>query len=388
MYEGNHRISLNMTKIGFDAKRAFHNFRGLGNYSRTLIESLYKYYPENEYYLFTPPFKDNRAVEWGRRNSLGKVITPGKSTGKLMSSAWRSLFLTSALEKNDIDIYHGLSHELPPRIGKSKIKSVVTIHDLIFMRYPEFFPGIDRWVYKKKFSASIEMADVVAATCIQTKNDLIELLKCPEDKIQVIYQSCNPDFYYSKPESEIESVKSRFELPEFYILYVGALEERKNVISLVKAFSRIKDHIPHELILVGRGKEYKKLIEKEIIDQGLQLRVKILENVENDDLPAMYQAASLFVFPSFFEGWGVPIVEALFSETPVITSKGSVFPESAGDYSLFIDPHSVEDLADKMEKVLFDEELQGQMTARGRIHAEKFHWKNTSGNLMQLYNSL
>lgn len=375
-------------KIGFDAKRAFHNFRGLGNYSRTLTESLFKYYPDSEYFLYTPRFKDQRAIDWGKKHSKAKVITPRKSNSKIISSAWRSLFLTPVLEKDGLDIYHGLSHELPPGIGKSKIKSVVTIHDLIFMRYPEYFPQIDRWVYRKKFKSATQMADKVVAICEQTKTDLIELLGCPEEKIEVIYQSCNPDFYSPKEESELERVREKFSLPEYYILYVGALEERKNALSLVKAFSRLKDHIPHELILVGRGKEYKREIEKEIIKQGLQLRVKILETVENDDLPAVYQAANLFVLPSFFEGWGVPIVEALFSETPVITSKGSCFPESAGDYSQFVDPNSIEDIAEKMEKVIFNEELQKEMIAHGRVHAEKFHWKNTSAHLMELYRGL
>ena len=375
-------------RIGYDAKRAFHNFRGLGNYSRTLLESLFKYYPDEDYYLYTPTYSDPRSTEWAKRNDRATIITPKTGKNKIMGTAWRSLFLTPQLEKNQLDIYHGLSHELPPGIGKSKIKSVVTIHDLIFMRYPEYFPKVDRWVYKKKFSSAIEMADRVVAICEQTKTDLIELLNCPEEKIHVVHQSCNPDFYGPKSEEQKEALKRKFDLPEFFILYVGALEERKNALSLVKAFSRIKDHIPHNLILVGRGKEYKKELEKEIVHQGLQLRVKILSNVENDDLPTMYQAADLFVFPSFFEGWGVPIVEALFSETPVITSKGSCFPESAGRYSQFIDPHSIEEIAEKIEKVLFDESLQKEMTSQGRIHAEKFHWKNTSENLMNLYQSL
>jgi len=375
-------------KIGYDAKRAFHNFRGLGNYSRTLIESFLKYYPDNEYHLYTPSFKDQRSLDWAKKHSKAKIITPKFGTNKIMASAWRSLFLTTIVEKDQLDIYHGLSHELPPGIGKSKIKSVVTIHDLIFMRYPEYFPRIDRWVYKKKFRASIEMADKVMAICEQTKIDLIDLLGCPESKIEVIHQSCNPNFYSPKEEFVLAKTREKFNLPEFYILYVGALEERKNALSLVKAFSRLKDHIPHELILVGQGKDYKKEIEKEIINQALQLRVKILDDVTTDDLPAIYQAANLFVFPSFFEGWGVPIVEALFSETPVITSQGSCFPESAGDYAQYIDPYSIEDIAEKIEKVLFDEELQQEMVYHGRVHAEKFHWKNTSSKLMNLYQGL
>ena len=112
-------------RIGYDAKRAFHNFRGLGNYSRTLLESLFKYYPDEDYYLYTPTYSDPRSTEWAKRNDRATIITPKTGKNKIMGTAWRSLFLTPQLEKNQLDIYHGLSHELPPGIGKSKIKSVV-----------------------------------------------------------------------------------------------------------------------------------------------------------------------------------------------------------------------------------------------------------------------
>lgn len=379
-------------KIGFDAKRVFHNFRGLGNYSRTLLEGLTSYYPNNDYVLFTPKFEEARAKEWHKRFENLTVVTPDNSLKKTFSSSWRSLFLANDIQKHGVEIYHGLSHEIPPGLRKRGIKSVVTIHDLIFMRFPEFFPWIDRQVYYKKFKFAVDNADLVIAICEQTKNDIIELLNCPAEKIRVSYQSCHPTFYSGVSSEDMERAKAKFGLKEHTILYVGAIEERKNAHLLVKAFARVKDLIPHQLILVGKGvgkgEEYKKKVQKEVISSGLIERVKFLDDVSHEELPALYQHADLFVYPSFYEGWGIPNVEALFSGTPVITSNVSSLPESAGPTSLLIDPHSVEELTEKMQEALFDDDLRERMIRQGLIFAENFHLSNTTKSLVDIYQEL
>tara|TARA_R110002072_G_scaffold534_7_gene4234 strand:+ start:134084 stop:135217 length:1134 start_codon:yes stop_codon:yes gene_type:complete len=375
-------------KIGFDAKRIFHNFRGLGNYSRTLVESLHKYYPEDSYYLFTPEFTDQRATAWEKRNSDLNVVRPKGVLDNTFSSAWRSLKLGDDIKKQELDIYHGLSHELPRNIKKANIKSIVTIHDLIFMRYPEFFSFIDRNVYKKKFQFAVDNADLVLAICEQTKSDIIEFLKVPEEKIKIAYQSCSPAFYSLLNEDQLYTSLFKYRLPEKYILSVGAVEERKNVKNLIKAFARLKDQIPHHLIIVGDGGEYKKECLRLVADFNLWERVSFLGHVKSEDLPAIYQAADLFVFPSLFEGWGIPIVESLFSDTPVITSEGGCFEESGGKYSKYINPENVDEIAEAMDLVLKDVDLRDNMIRRGRLHAEKFHWKNTASEMNEIYKSL
>ena len=375
-------------RIGYDAKRIFHNFRGLGNYSRIVLESFLKYYPENEYHLYTPPIKDKRALEWQKRFNQVNIHTPEGFLNKNFTPAWRSLFLSKDIKRDDLDLYHGLSHEIPPGLNRLKTKSIVTIHDLIFLRYPDFFPWVDRQVYLKKFSHSCEQADIVVAICEQTKIDLMEFLKVPEDKIRIVYQSCNPAFYSKLEEVEISKLRESYSLSDHYILYVGALEERKNALSLVEAFSRIKDLIPHKLVLVGKGKEYREKIQRCILENGISERVMLMDYIPSEELPAFYQGADLFVYPSHFEGWGIPNVEALYSEVPVITSKGSCFPESAGPDSVFVDPNSVEDIADKMEKVLFDDDLQATMIRQGRQYAENFHMKKTASSMMDVYKDL
>ncbi len=375
-------------RIGFDAKRAFHNSRGLGNYSRDLITGLSKYYSSHEYFLFTPPVEMGENTRWAKDYNNLRIITPQTFLAKKFSSLWRSFSLKDEISKYELDIFHGLSHELPVGISNSNCKSVVTIHDLIFLRFPEFFPFIDRKVYLKKFTYACDHADTVIAICEQTKRDLIEFLGVREDKIEVVYQTCNPRFYTLWEDSKRKETLSKYNIKKDFILTVGAIEQRKNVLSLVKAYASLKKEINVDLVIVGKGKAYKEQVQNYIKSKGLESRVHILENVSHFDLPAFYQEAKLFCYPSHFEGFGIPIIEALFSKTPVITSRGSCFPEAGGPNSIYIDPESVGEISDAIVSVLTDEDKSYQMAEMGRNYVEKFHRSKTSENLFQIYNKL
>lgn len=370
-------------RVGFDAKRVFHNLRGLGNYSRTLISGLDKYYPEDDLYLFTPGFSDKT---WVNDYPDLKVITPEKSFFKKFSSLWRSVFLGQDISKYDLDIYHGLSHEIPPFMDNPKVKKIVTIHDLLFLRYPENFPWIDRQVYKWKFSSSCQRADLVLAICEQTKRDLIHFLEIPKEKIKVLYQSCNPIFYNKLTTVEKDHYREKYSLPDKFILYVGALEANKNVLNLIRAYKKADPSMP--LVIVGRGENYKKLMEKEILDLGINENVLFLDYVPLKDLPGLYQNAYLFVFPSFFEGFGLPIVEAMFSGTPVITTKGSCFPEAGGPNTIYVDPHGPEELCEAIKKVLDSPSLRQKMIEKGLDFVTKFTLEITSKNLQKTYQDI
>ena len=193
-------------RIGFDAKRVFHNFRGLGNYGRTLLEGLYQFYPEHCYLLYTPPFQDIRSVDWEKKFSSFRVCTPTGFLERSFPSFWRRFLLGKKLERDELDIYHGLSHDLPAGVRVGKPKTVVTIHDLIFLRFPQFFPWIDRCVYLNKLRHACNRADVILAICEQTKNDLIEFLHIHEDRIRVIYQGVHPRFYENRDERKFQGI--------------------------------------------------------------------------------------------------------------------------------------------------------------------------------------
>lgn len=380
-------------KIGFDAKRAFHNQTGLGNYSRNLFEGLFEYYPDNEYMLYTPTLKHESAHKWFEQKVAGKaqVITPESSLAKTFSSAWRSLFLSKRFEKDQLDIFHGLSHELPMGIADAKIKKIVTIHDLIFMRYPQFFKMVDRMTYLKKVKYACKEADVIVSICEQTKTDLIEFLGVDPKKIKVVYQTCSPNYYQEIDESVRNEFLSRIEQKKPYLLYVGSLNERKNVLSLISSFAMTKVNKDVDLLIVGRGGDYEAQCRELASKWKLENNIKFLGNIGSDELPMLYQSASLFIFPSFFEGFGIPIIEAMFSKTPVITSSGSCFPEAAGPSSVYLDPNDnnhIENLAHEIESLLGDQQRQLKMIDDGYEYVQKFHIKNATANMFNLYQSL
>lgn len=374
-------------RIGFEAKRAIHNFRGLGNYSRGLIEGLSEYQPEDELILYSPPIKDKKGQEWVDSLSSHTILKyPPTQIASTFSSFWRSFLLASELKKDQLDIFHGLSHEIPYRLkGVMPFKKIVTMHDLIFLRYPEFFPLIDRIVYNQKFKYACKNADMVIAICEQTREDLINFLGVEEKKIVVHYQSCAPIFYQPLGKAKIDAVREKYKLQKSFIIHVGAFEERKNQLTLLEAYAQITGRIQEDLVFIGQGKKYKDKVESRVRELKLDQRVHILNSVGFEELPAIYQAASALCFPSLFEGFGIPIVEALFSKTPVITSIGSCFLESAGSDSIFIDPLSCSSIAEGLLSVLGDQHLQTQMSEKGLKFVQRFHRRETTAHLMDLY---
>ncbi|MFZ1784298.1 MAG: glycosyltransferase family 1 protein [Ferruginibacter sp.] len=379
-------------KIGFDAKRAYQNPTGLGHYSRTLISSLARFYPEHEYYLFAPTIKPG--FDTSGFNNI-QAISPQHFPGRLFKNLWRSNWVKKDLQQQGIELYHGLSHEIPVGIAKTGIKSVVTIHDLIFERYPEQYHPIDRFIYRYKFTYACRHADKIIAVSEQTRQDIIDYYKIPEEKITVCYQSCNPAFAELVTDDKKEAVRQRYNLPPDYFLYVGSIIERKNLLQLCRALTLLDSPLP--LVVIGDGGAYKQKVKDYIAENGLTENVIFLsEHAEarsagfrlSTDFPAIYQLATAMIYPSMFEGFGIPVLEALYSRLPVITSNLSCMPETGGDAALYINPNHPEEIAAAMKRVSTDTELRKQMIEKGMVHAEKFSPKNTAETVMKLYQSL
>ena len=380
--------------IGFDAKRAFNNFTGLGNYSRTLIETLAKYYPENEYHLFTPKIIHHPRLDFIQSYPSVSVHFPTGFMRKI-HALWRSYFIANDISREKIDIFHGLSHELPLKIPKN-VKTVVTIHDLIHEHYPQFYPFIDRKIYSWKFKSACEKADVVVAISEATKQDIMHFYKIEESKIKVIYQSCHPQFYEPSLENAIISEntplsilnKNKHNLPKNYVLYVGTVNERKNLLGLVKALQIIDNQLDIKLVVIGEGSEYFKKVKNYVLENDLQSSVLFLSNIPFSDFPSIYRGAKALVLPSFQEGFGIPIIEALWSSCPVITSEGGCFPEAGGPDSIYINPHDSAAIAHAIERVVTDASLRERMILRGCEYVQKFHEQRIGEELERLYMSL
>ena len=371
--------------IGFDAKRAFLNYTGLGNYSRSLINILSKQFPDNRYYLYTPKQADNPRLGSIRRASNVQIKTPNGFFSRSFHPLWRSYLLSNDLSRDKIDLYHGLSHEIPHYIKKRKIKSVVTIHDLIFIRFPALYGRTERYIYTSKFKRSCQESDRIIAISDQTKKDIISFFGIPSEKVTVIYQSCDPMFYEERSKETNKTVTRKYGLPGDYLLYVGALTPRKNAFTAIKALHQLNSKVNIPLAIIGEGRDYESKLKRYISQNGLGTQFIFLKNVDFNDFPSIYQNANLFVYPSIFEGFGIPIIEALYSRTPVITSKGSCFPEAGGPDSIYVDPDNTEELADAIEKVLTDPALRDKMATRGAEYVRKFHESNVASQMMQLY---
>jgi len=368
--------------IGFDAKRAFLNTSGLGNYSRTLIKSLNEFYPENNYSLYTTRRSDNDFEKQISKFNNIHVHEPQHFLDKKLRSRWRSYGITNLLKEQSINVYHGLSNELPFNINEFKGKKIVTIHDLIFIRFPKLYPYLDRKIYNKKFRHACDVADTIIAISEETKRDIEKYYFIPENKIKVIYQSCDEAFYRTLSSDEKERISGIYKLPQKYLLYVGTIEERKNLMAICEALKQVHD-IP--LLVIGKKKSYFHKVTDFLEKNNLKDRVIFLDNVSNDHLPVIYQKAEIFIFPSFFEGFGIPIIEALTSKTPVITTKGGCFPEAGGPDSIYIDPLNENELAEKINDLLASESLRNQIVEKGFQFAQKFHPKNITAQVMEIY---
>jgi glycosyltransferase involved in cell wall biosynthesis len=373
--------------IGFEAKRFFTNNTGLGNYSRFVIRALSSHFSDNNYYLYTPRnplHKENADI---LSSSNIKVITPGKWYKFFRAtSIWRTWGISREPSIHDVNVFHGLSQELPLNLPK-RIRKIITVHDLIFFRYPEFYKSVDVAIYKKKLRLGCENADKIIAISEQTKSDLQEFLRIDPSRIEIVYQGSHPNFRRKLNEGQIEEVTRKFDLPQNYILSVGTIEKRKNLLVLIRALALIPKEARMPLVILGRPTDYI----HEVLATAKQLNVfdSILfpKNVSFGEFPAIYQKARLFVYPSLFEGFGIPLIEAIESRVPVITSAGSCFSEAAGPSSIFIDPQDPEALAAAIGKVLSDKSLASAMVSASYEYIQRFEPQVIGKKIMDIYRS-
>lgn len=364
-------------RIGFDAKRYYLNKSGLGNYSRDLIRVLEEYYSDHIYLKYTPRVNNDSSIDSSTKLPEGKL-------NNFFSGLWRNNWVVKDLIKDQIDIYHGLSGEIPVGLSKKHIKSVVTIHDLIFLKYPNLYKPIDRFIYNKKFKHAVLHADKVVAISQQTRLDISEYYNVPLESIDVIYQGCHPSFKIEKSSIDKQIVREKYNLPENFVLNVGSIEPRKNAFQIVKAI----EHIDIPLVIIGKQTPYSNEIKKYVSEKGLEKRIHILQGFSMHELSTIYAMADLFVYPSIYEGFGIPIIEALYSGTPVITTKSGVFPEAGGPTSKYIDPNNLEEMSHQIKAILGDSQLQKDMISDGLDYVQRFNDDIIAKQWIDLYSSL
>ena len=370
-------------RIGFDAKRAVQNHTGLGNYSRFIIDIMSRFYPDNEYLLYAPKPKENQELNILLQRPDVSIQYPSSFLWKQCGSLWRTWGMSNCFQADGLDIFHGLSNELPLNIRQSGVRSIVTMHDLIFLRYPQFYATIDRRIYAYKYRKACENCDRVIAISETTKKDLMDFWGIEEKKISVVYQGCDPLFKQPASQELKKEIRQKYHLPDSYILYVGSIEERKNLLLVVRALR----HLPNDvrLVAIGRHTPYTEKVKDYLHTYHLEKRVQLLHGIPLHELPAFYQCASLFAYPSRFEGFGIPIIEAIHSGVPVIAATGSCLEEAGGPASIYVHPDDAEGMAAQIAFVLSHPSEAEKMRTRSLEYVKQFTDQNIAASILQVY---
>lgn len=373
--------------IAFDAKRYFNNATGLGFYSRTLVEGLKHFYPQHRFLLYTPFNKGHWAA------SDDGIRMPDSWLGRSFHPLWRSRGITAQLKRDGVNVFHGLSHELPAGLQRAGIGSVVTMHDLIFLRYPELYPPIDRFFYEQKYRRSAAAADCVVAISEQTRADLETYFKVPAQKIKVIGQSCDVVFERLSlrhlPDPQALPLPADIMIPASdFLIAVGSLTRRKNWHTLLDALYLLKnDGLNLPLVAIGAGKGgYAEGLRLQATQRGLQV-YWLNQHIPTQTLAQLYRRASAMVYPSVFEGFGIPILEAMTIGIPVVTTRGGCFEEVGGPAALYADPASASDLAERIKEAL-DPAIRSSLIARMPAQIARFSPERICSLWMEVYQSV
>lgn len=360
-------------RIGYDAKRLFHNDTGLGFYSRTLVQSLQAADTLFHAHLFDADPEKSPLTELFFANQQVHINRTG-----FPSWYYRSINLNRYLSHSGIQLFHGLSNELPLSSLPAGIPTVVTIHDVLFKTFLADFPWHDRWIYDWKTKTAVDRADQVIAISETTKQELLKYYTIREDKIKVIHQSYDPIFDVAVPKSEWLALLNKLKLPQDYLLYVGSITPRKNLMIIIEALNMLSPGQRMPLLVLGKGGHYQKKIKQYIRQNQLDKWICFLPDLPRNQVRILYDGAQLLIYPSLGEGFGLPVLEGIAANLPVITSNLSALPEAGGKVARYFNPRDAEELKSLIlssDKATFNLHIQGERA----VHLEKFNRSRIAG---------
>jgi glycosyltransferase involved in cell wall biosynthesis len=363
-------------RIGIDARK-LHDF-GIGTYIRNLLRQLARLDTQTDFVLFCRP-EDRAGL-----STLGENFRAVTETAGNYSIA-EQLRIPMALRREGITLFHAPHYVLPPLVP---CRSVVTIHDCIHLMFPQYLPGRTALAYAR---GSIVMAARRAARIItvseSSKRDILRFVDVPPEKIDVIYNAYDERFAVEPGEEEVIRVRERFQLHDEFVLYAGNVKPHKNLERVIQAFDLVRRRGLEQLKLVVIGDEVSKYaaLRRAVHKHQLHKYVRFLGYLPEETLAVMYRLAAVFVFPSLYEGFGLPPLEAMVSGTPVVTSNVSSLPEVAGDAAVLVDPYDPHAIADGMYTVLTDERVRRELRRKGLDRARQFSWESAVRRVRDIY---
>lgn len=373
------RIGINgyesvVPRFGYDVDSGLPNRVGSGEFCYQLLNSLAKIDKKNEYFIYLPssPTQDmpKETESWKYEVFTSKKLWTLIGLGKKLFS-----------NENKLDVFYSPTHYLPLNF---KVPSAISILDVSYAHFPKLFNKKDLAMLKYWGKYSIKKSKKIITISESSKNDIIKLYGVPAHKIAVVYPGIKEIRHAN--HLSMDELKEKFEIDKKYILFVGTLQPRKNIVKLIEAFSKLKSEL--DLVVVGRrGWQFDEIFEAPE-KFGVKNRVKFIENANDDDLPSFYKNAEFFVLPSLYEGFGLPILEAMKYSCPVITSNISSLPEAGGDAALYVDPESLEEITKKMQELADDRELREKLVKKGHAQVEKFSWEKSAKETLKVLESL
>jgi glycosyltransferase involved in cell wall biosynthesis len=374
----------NKISICIDARCIIAQHTGIGRYVYNLLNALLKIDQFNEYTALVDQRLERHPILKLKKENfkIERLNIPGVTIRQ-------QVMLPLAIRRKKFDVFHYPNFDFPLAVN---FDSVITIHDLTYIKHRNLYKRgrllknlytdfVMRWGLQK-----VKKIIVVSNS---TKHDLVDIFRIPENKIEVIYEAF-PDNFTSINKTKTTSKYSTLFNGEPIFLFIGERRPHKNLVRLIEAFYRFKSRVSQNYKLVIAGKLYSNYSEPEALVNKLKLEkdVVFLGYVPDEDLPALYQRADCFVFPSIYEGFGIPILEAMACGTPVITSSVSAMPEVAGGAALNVDPYNVDDMVNAMNKICFDHTLRMRMVEQGYKRATEFSWGNAAEQTLRLYHSI
>ena len=376
-------------RIGIDVTSALTQGGGIGRYTRELIRALISINSADELHLFSARIPDSTPLPESLPSAANVAYHPAPLSERWLYRLWYRLRLPVPVQwtTGPLDLFHSPDFVLPPTSGN--IPTLLTVHDLSFLHYPETFPKALVDYLNRIVPWSVNRATHILADSIATREDLLSLWHIPAEKVTVLYGGVNEQFRPLEDSKKITAVRQKYGLDERpYVLAVGTVQPRKNYQMLIRAFRPVAMNLSHNLAFAGGKGWLDEGMRSEVERQGLKERVRFTGFVADEDLPALYSGASLLAFPSLYEGFGLPILEAMACGLPCIISNASSLPEVGGDAAIQLPPTNETMWTEEMLGLLTDEGKQAQMIEAGFAQARSFSWNKAARELVQVYNYL
>jgi glycosyltransferase involved in cell wall biosynthesis len=363
-------------RVAIDARK-IHDF-GIGTYIRNLLRQLARMDHDTEYILLCGEADLGVAAQLGPNFRAVLEPSPNYSIREQIHVPW-------VLRRERPDLFHAPHYVLPAAVG---CDSVVTIHDCIHLMFPQYLPSRAAYAYARaQMWAAVHRSNCILTVSDASKRDILHLFNVPADKIVVVYNAIDSHFSMTPSEEAIARVRERYQLDHRFVLYVGNIKPHKNLVRLIEAFDELRTGDLEDLKLLIIGDEISKLpaLRRAVHRHKLHKHVRFLGYLHGDQLAVLYRLASVFVFPSLYEGFGLPPLEAMASGTPVVTSNVSSLPEVVGDAAELVDPHDVGSIVDGLRRVLTDPARAAEMRRKGLERAREYSWERSVAKTLEVY---